>query len=86
MFRTIRLPPRSRRKGISRKFANACRTACRLSLATHRRKNPPPPAPEILPPNAGTGRRALFVVLFTVLFQTLLAAFYLAVRAVIGAG
>ena len=43
-------------------------------------------SPEILPPNAGTGRRALFVVLFTVLFQTLLAAFYLAVRAVIGAG
>ena len=43
-------------------------------------------SPEILPPNAGSGRRASFVVLFTVLFQALLAAFYLAVKAIIRVG
>jgi hypothetical protein len=43
-------------------------------------------SPEILPTNAGGGRRALFFVLFTMIFQTLLAAFYLALKAIISVG
>jgi hypothetical protein len=38
-------------------------------------------SPECPPPSAGVGRKILFILLFTVVFQILLGLFYLAARA-----